>query len=282
MNISSGIASLVDLERYPLDRPGTPAWQALVDDCRRQHEAVGAANLQGFVRPAAVAPLAAEANRLLQRGYQKTHYRSAFFRDDDPSLPADHPRRRMWVEGSLQLADDQIGPDTLIRAIYAWDPLTEFIAAVEERAALYRMADEFQALNIIAHGEGEQLPWHFDVNDFTITLLLQAPVAGGAFVYAPELRRDGEPDYDAIRAIFEGDMGRVRSLPRLAGTLTLFRGRNHFHAVTPVEGTVPRVTAILTYDEKPDCVSTERGNTFIYGPRVAEIYRRRREAAAAA
>ena len=37
----------------------------------------------------------------------------------------------------------------------------------------------------------------------------------------------------------------------------------------------------MTYDEKPDCVASERGNTFIYGPRVAEIYRQRREAAQA-
>ena len=71
------------------------------------------------------------------------------------------------------------------------------------------------------------------------------------------------------------------TLPREAGTLTLFRGRNHFHAVTPVEGPARRVTAILTYDERPDCIGSERGNTFIYGPRVAEIYRRRREAAGA-
>jgi len=269
---------LIDLDRYPLDRPGSPAWRALVDDCRRRHEAVGAANLPGFLRADAVPRLATEAGVLLEHAYQKTHYRTAFFREDDPSLPPDDPRRRMWVEGSLQLASDLIGPETLIRSIYAWEPLTAFVAAVEGRERLYPMADEFQALNIIAHGDGEQLPWHFDVNSFTVTLLLQAPDAGGAFVYAPDLKRDGEPDLPAIRAIFDGAMSRVRTLPRQAGTLTLFRGRNHFHAVTPVEGPARRVTAILTYDERPDCVGSERGNTFIYGPRVAEIYRRRREA----
>ncbi len=272
-------ADLIDLDRYPLDRPDSAGWKALVAHCRRQHETLGAANLAGFIRAGALERLAAEAVGLLPSGYQKTQIRTAFYTGDDPSLPESHPRRRMLVEGCLQLADDQIGPDTLIRAIYAWQPLTDFIAAVEGKDRLYPMADEFQALNIIAHGDGEQLPWHFDVNDFTVTLLLQASEAGGDFVFAPDMKTGGEPIWAAIGAILEGNTGWVKTLPRAAGTLTLFRGRNAFHAVTPVAGATPRVTAILTYDERPDCVSTERGNSFVYGPRVADIYRRRREAA---
>lgn len=276
------IGELIDLERYPLDREGSPAWQALIEDCRRQHREQGAANLRGFVRPEAVPLLAAEARDMLPSGYAKTRMRTVFFRDDEPEYPEGHPRRRRWEESLTQVASDLIGPDTMIRRIYEWDPMTRFIRAVEEKETLYRMADEFQALNIVAIGEGKMQPWHFDANDFTITLLLQAPEGGGEFVFATDLRRDGVVDYDAIARIWDGDDSRLRTLPRDAGTLTLFRGRNAFHVVTPVEGATQRITAIMTYDEKPDCRASERGNSFIYGPRVAEIYRRRREEQAAA
>ena len=281
MNPPATIADLIDLDHYPLDRQGSPEWQALVDDCKRQYAVQGAANLHGFVRAQALPHLAAEAKRLLPNGIKKKRVRTAFFHVDEPEYPEGHPRRRQWPDDLLQLAYDQIPDDALIRAIYEWDPLTEFIRVVEGRDTLYRMADEFQALNLTALADGEMQPWHFDANDFTITLLLQASEEGGAFNYATELREDGKPDYDAIARIFDGDMTLVRTLERSAGTLTLFRGRNAFHVVTPVKGSAERITAIMTYDEKPDCIASERGNTFIYGPRVAEIYRRRREAAAA-
>lgn len=281
MNTPATIADLIDLDRYPLDKPGSPAWQALVDDCKRQYEAQGAANLHGFVRAEAVPLLAAEAKRILPGGIKKKRLRTAFFHEDEPEYPEGHPRRRQWPDDLLQLAYDQIPADAMIRTIYEWDPLTEFIRVVEERETLYRMADEFQALNLTALADGEMQPWHFDANDFTITLLLQASEEGGDFNYATELRQDGKADYDAIARIFDGDMSLVRTLERGAGTLTLFRGRNAFHVVTKVKGKDQRITAIMTYDEKPDCVASERGNSFIYGPRVAEIYRRRREAAQA-
>jgi len=271
------IGDLIDLERYPIHDLGSARGKELVEQARRGHERDGAANLPGFIRANAIPLLAAEAVGLLEKGYRKTKIRTAYYRPPEPDMPADHPRCRLWTEGSLQLADDQIGPGTLLRTIYEWDALTDFVAAVEGFAKLYRMADEFQALNIIAHGKGEALPWHYDVNDFTVTLLLQDAEAGGAFVYASDIRTREDENYDAVKRVFDGDTSLVRNLPRAAGTLTLFRGRNSLHAVTPVEGARERITAILTYDARPDCVASERGNAYLYGPRVENIYRARRE-----
>ena len=143
------------------------------------------------------------------------------------------------------------------------------------------MADEFQALNIIAHEAGNGLPWHFDVNNFTVTLLIQASEAGGEFVFVPEMRSGRDVDFVRMERLFEGDESFVHTTERSSGTLTLFRGRNALHAVTAVEGPTPRITAVMTYDEKPDCVASERGNVFVYGPRVEAIYRERRERARA-
>ena len=273
------IGELIDLERYPLDRTDGEAWIALVERCRTAHREDGCVNLPGFVRTGALAAFAKEASALLEsHGYRKSHLRTALFNQGDPSNPADHPANRMFREVSLQLANDQIG-DTLIRRIYEWQPLTDFVAAVEGRERLYRMADEFQALNIIAHEAGNGLPWHFDVNNFTVTLLLQASEACGEFVFVPEMRRGRDVDFARMERLFDGDESFVHRTERSGGTLTLFHGRNALHAVTPVEGPTSRITAVLTYDEKPDCVASERGNAFVYGPRVEAIYRERRNRA---
>ena len=280
MTASHDPSSLVDLDRYPIDRTGAPEWHTLVERCRRMHETAGAANLEGFIRTDAIGPLAAEASALLEGGYRKTYYRTALFGPDTRGLPDDHPAKRQWQAGALQVADDQIGPAAMIRAIYAWQPLTDFIAAVEERPKLYLMADEFQALNVIAHREGELLPWHYDFDDFTVTLLLQASEEGGDFVFVPDLRTATDPNYDTVRRIFDGDRSLVKVLPRAAGTLTLFRGRNSLHSVSPIVGPTPRVTAIMTYDERPDCVAPEDVNVMVYGPRAEAIYRRRKAAGA--
>ncbi len=273
------IGDLIDLERYPLERTDSQEWLALVERCRAAHREDGCVNLPGFVRADALADFAREASVLIERhGYRKSHLRTALFNQGDPSKPSGHPANHLFREKSLQIANDQIG-DTLIRRIYEWQPLTDFVAGVEGCERLYRMADEFQALNLIAHETGNGLPWHFDVNNFTVTLLLQASEAGGEFVFVPGMRCGRDVDFVRMEQLFEGDGSFVHTTQRSSGTLTLFRGRNALHAVTPVEGHTSRITAVLTYDEKPDCVASERGNAFVYGPRVEAIYRERRERA---
>lgn len=268
------IGTLIDLERYPLDRKDSAGWRALVAEAQRQHEAEGACNLPGFLTLVGLEAARAEAAALLDaHGYQKTYVRNAFFSADDPSLPPEHPRRRFWPAGACQVADDQIGTDTVLRRIYRWQPLIDFVAAVEERAALYPMADRFQALNVVGHGDGEQLPWHYDANDFTVTLLLQSPEAGGDFVFAPDIRSATDENMAAVQRVFDGDEALVRRLPRGEGTLTLFRGRNSLHRVDPCRGTRRRISAILTYDTQPDCRRPLAHNIGIYGPRLEALAR---------
>ena len=89
------------------------------------------------------------------------------------------------------------------------------------------------------------------------------------------MRSGRDVDFARMERLFGGDASLVHATERSGGTLTLFHGRNALHAVTPVEGPTPRITAVLTYDEKPGCVASERGNAFVYGPRVEAIYRER-------
>ena len=78
-----------------------------------------------------------------------------------------------------------------------------------------------------------------------------------------------------MKRVLEGDRSLTHRLPRDAGTLTLFHGRHSLHGVDAVVGMTPRVTAIMTYDELPDCRAGHERNAAIYGPRVEATFKAR-------
>ena len=272
------VAHLVDLERYPIHDPESARTRDLIAMCRAEFDRTGACNLQGFVTPAGAVELAAEVIALLPLAYRNTWTRNFLDEmEDDPSRPADHPGHRFWTTSATQLADDQIGSETGLRQLYEWEALTEFVARVQGKTKLYRFADEFQALNIIALGEGDRDIWHFDDNECTVTLLLQESDAGGEFVYGRNtMDPDGNIDLEEVGRLFDAPLDDLQRLERSSGTLTLFRGGHSLHGVTPVRGRRKRITAIMTYDPDPVRVSNDRTNCAIYGPRVERILAERR------
>lgn len=269
---------LVDLERYPILDLESSAARALIAQCRADLKAEGAANLYGFIRPAAVDALVREAEALLPVArVKKSGSRNVYVKPIDDTWPSDHPGRTMLAQGgSAQIAYDQIPADAGIRRLFEWDALTDFVAAALGKPKLYRFADPFQAANLIYLREGEGSPWHFDHNDSTVTLLLQEPEAGGEFEYVPFLRSRANPNLEGIRRLISGDRSGVRSPERHSGTLTMFLGEFSAHRVAPVKGSRARITAIFTYDEQPGRESSDEANILVYGPRAAEIIARRR------
>ena len=81
--------------------------------------------------------------------------------------------------------------------------------------------------------EGDEHGWHFDGNDFVVSLLLQAPENGGAFEFAPYIRDEGKENYAAVAAAMDGVPGSVRQKTVRPGTLMIFCGRRALHRVTP-------------------------------------------------
>lgn len=276
MNGELDVHDLIDLDRYPIADLAGRAGRNLIARCRADLKSEGAANLDGFVRPDAIASLVREAEALLPEALVKRQRRNIYVRPIDESWPQDHPGHRLMPGGSAQIAYDQIPEDAAVRRLFLWDALTDFIAAALGKRKLYRFADPFQALNLIYLREGEGSPWHFDHNDSTVTLLLQAPEAGGEFEYVPFLRGKDDENFAGVRRLLDSDRANVRVPVRSSGTLTLFLGEFSAHRVVPVRGKRARITAIMTYDEKPDRTSTDETNILVYGARAAQIIAQRR------
>lgn len=134
--------------------------------------------------------------------------------------------------------------------------------------AWYRSADPFQALNISVMDEGGCQQWHFDTNEVAITLLLQAPAAGGEFEYVPLIRSAENEDYEAVKRVLDGDRNGVVQLSQEAGMLVLFKGHRSLHRVAPVRGARRRFQSILTYNPRPGVVGSLESSILHYGPRV--------------
>ena len=117
----------------------------------------------------------------------------------------------------------------------------------------------------MAYGAGERLNWHFDRAEFTITILLQAPLSGGEFRYRSGLRSDSDPNYEGVARLLTGHDERVQTLPLAPGTLNVFKGKNTAHRVTPVEGDRARIIAVFSYYERPDVAFSDRERLGFYG-----------------
>lgn len=264
MPTTSALAEHVDLQRYPIHDLESPAGRALVLRARAELAALGACDLPGFFRPAAVAGTLAHVDRDATFRMEDTH--DIEFTGVDPATRAeDDPLRTQVRSAKGCVAYDEIPADSPLRAVYESDELTRFVAAAVEAEPLYRQADEVGALNVMIYEPGDELGWHFDRADFVVTLMLQPPTAGGAFEYVPMLRSEDDRNDEGVRALLDGDRTGIRSMSGEAGTLALFRGHLSPHRVTPVEGDVPRINATLAFADRPDARLDASALALFYG-----------------
>ena len=256
---------ILDLDRYPLDRPDSPEGQALTARCRADLAANGMFNLDGLLKPGAVAGAVAEVKPVLDSA-SFTHRRShnIYFRKDLPGLAPDHPALRLCETVNHTICADQI-PATMLMRLYSWPPFAAFLAAVMEKPALYTMADPLARVNVMAYRDGEALNWHFDRSEFTTTLLLQAPESGGDFAYRTGLRSDDDPNFDGVARLLEGGDTQVETLRLAPGALNVFRGKNTAHRVTPVEGAAERIIAVFSFYDRPGVRFSEEERIGFYG-----------------
>jgi len=257
-------ADVVDLARHPIDRPGTSAYAALRDGCRAALATRGMFDLPGFMTPPALdAALSAIRPRMEREGFAHMREHNVYFRDDVPGVAPDHPSLRRFRTANRTLCADQLaGPVT---ATYEHPALRAFLADVLRRPALHLMDDPLARVNVMAYREGEALNWHFDRAEFTTTLLLQAPEAGGAFLHRPGLRSQNDPNHEGVARLLAGEDPDVRVERPAAGTLNVFLGRDTAHRVEEVRGPRARIVAVFSYYERPGVTFSPEERLGFYG-----------------
>jgi len=250
-------ASLVDLDRYPVEDLGSDAARAVIADARAQLAATGAAELPGFVTPEGVRALVEDAEVLAPHAFHSTGIGTAYLEIPDFDLPDDHPRRWLGPYGVRAVAYDLIPTTSPLRRLYEWDPMKDLIEAIVDRGPIFRYGDPFGALNLAVMGEGDELQWHFDQTDFVVSLAIQDADVGGDFEVAPLIRSADDEHYDDVGDVLGGERKRVVTLPLTPGTLLVFEGRHSLHRVSPIGGTTLRHIGLLAYDTKPGTLGSD-------------------------
>lgn len=261
----------INLERYPVDRIRSSEYRQLVHSLREQLEKHGCAVLPEFVHRGRIGELVAEADRAAPNGHHSVEHTNAYFTNDRDDLPASHPLRRFASRSNAFVPADNFGSDSILRAIYEWDAFAPFIKDALNEDRFYRYADPLADVIVNSVEAGNGFPWHFDTNNYTVTLALQNGLSGGAFEYCPNLRTSTDENYDDVGAVLDGDRHNVRTLQLQPGDLQLFKGRYSLHRVTPVEGSLRRYVAIFSFVEEPGMVGRPERVRQLYG-RVLPIH----------
>ena len=267
------IDDIVDLECYPIDRPGSPAQQAIVDQCRAALADDGCCTLTGFLRPDALAAAAADFSRLSPKADIREDYCSVYVRaDSETSLASDDPRGRILRRRVGYVTRDQIAPDSVMHRLYVSPAFKAFIAACVGQARIFEYADPLAALIATVLPPGGTLPWHYDTNEFVVTILTQEPEAGGLFQFHQNLRTPGDENLDGLAKVLDDDAPEtLRTRQLLAGDFQLFLGRYSLHRVTTIEGQRDRHVAVLSYANRPGVIGPIDRTRAVYG-RVTEAH----------
>ena len=256
----------INIERYPITEPGGPAWRAEVARARAGLREVGCQVLPGFIRADLLDGLREEGERIAPLAYYDVETVNAYNVDVRTPFPPEHPGRITMRRGNAFVARDRIPADAIIHRLYTSPLFQQFVADCFGLPRLYELADPLSGLVLNVVGPGKSHPWHFDVNEFTVSMLTQAPAAGGEFRYCPNIRSAENENFADVRRVLDGEGDDlIHRLELRPGDLQLFQGRYALHQVSTVQGERARHTAIFAYSERPGVLGSVARTRQLFG-----------------
>ena len=256
---------MVDVERYPLTDPESPAWREIVARTREELAGTGCSVLADFIRPELRISLRKECAELAPHAYTKIEKVNAYNIALDTPLPEDHPGRTIMERGNAFVARDHIPASSIIHQLYTSPLFQRFVADCFALPELHELADPLSGLTLNVIAPGRAHPWHFDTNEFTVSMLTQEAEDGGVFEYCPNIRSTETENFDDVRAVLAGGSDLVRRLHLRPGDLQLFLGRFSLHRVSTVDGGTARHTAIFAYSERPGVIGSPERTRQLFG-----------------
>ncbi|CUJ88834.1 hypothetical protein RUE5091_00776 [Ruegeria denitrificans] len=255
------LQDLIDLGRYPIDRPGSRGYDQMIADVRRELDQDGCAVLPGFVHEDGLEQLVHEAGEVSPQAHRSFNRTNAYFTKDDPRFGIGHPIRRFYERSNAFVPADNFATSGPLRRIYEYEWFMPFVrdALDEPEDRFFRYDDPLADVIINVVEEGQGFPWHFDTNNYTVTLAIQNGEAGGTFEYVPNLRTADDENFKAVASVLDGNRARVRELALQPGDLQIFKGRYALHRVAPVTGARTRYVGIFSFVEAEGmCGGVER------------------------
>ncbi|MCZ1010351.1 HalD/BesD family halogenase [Streptomyces lydicus] len=257
---------VVDTARYPLSQLDSAEGRAVITRARRELAASGCTVLPDFIRPSLREALEAEGAALAPHAHYDVETVNVYNIAVDQELPEDHPGRRTFQRGNAFVPRDRVPASSLIGSLYSHTAFQDFIARCFGLPQLHELADPLSGLVLNVVAPGMEHPWHFDTNEFTVSLLTRQAQDGGVFEYCPNIRSARDEHFDDVRDVLDGRGERLtRRLPLNPGDLQLFKGRYSLHRVSPVRGELARHSAIFAYSERPGVIGSVARTRQLFG-----------------
>ena len=262
---------LIHLDQYPIDAPGSEAYDGLVEHCQQQLSDNGALELPDFLTANAIHSLVAHCKTVKLDGHRMEGMFPAYSDNlndaDDTNLPEDHPSRTRLAASHRFLPGDLFDDNSPLRQLYNYSPFVNFLQNALAVPQLFPIKDQLGQINMLAYEPGDCNGWHFDTNEFIVSLVLQVAECGGDYHYIPGLRSADNENIEAVswRMRNPDAPADIQKVDLKAGSLFLFKGKYTLHRVTEVKGTDDRIVAILSYDQRSGHLLTDSSKLAMYG-----------------
>ena len=264
---------IIDLERFPIFGSESEIYIALVCQIKSTLEIDGCAVLEGFIRPEFHSLLARQVTNVAHLAYDKVETVNVYNTDVRGDYPVDHPARHLMRKGNAFVARDMIDENAIIARLYSNQYFKDFISACFGLDQVFELADPYAGLCANVLRPGFEHPWHFDTNEFTVSMLTQSSEAGGGFEYCPNIRTPSAENMPDIFEVLTSDNNsRVRRLDLRPGDLQLFKGRYSLHRVSEVGAGCDRHSVIFAYSEMPGVIGAVERTRQLFGRVSREHY----------
>jgi hypothetical protein len=259
----TNIQNIIDLDECPLGNAN------FTELCQKKIDENGVLTLPKFLNEQVIKYLVEEASAAQHKAFYSNSTHNVYLTKNNPDYDDKHVFNRQVVSSKGCITDDQISENSPLKTLYQSNIFRDFLAKVLNEQKLFEYEDPMSSINVHYASEGQELGWHFDNSSFAITLLLQAPEAGGSFEYIKDLRDSeaGEMNFEGVESLLDG-IKKPEFLKVEPGTLVLFRGKNSIQRVTPTRGNKTRMLVVLAYNTKPG-VSLSKSAQMTFFGRVA-------------
>lgn len=247
MSASTSDSHIYDRRAYPLEDVHTLTRADLLGRCQQDLADRGATVLPNFVEQDTLTTIISEVTPYLAKAFYKPKTHNVYLVEPDAHFAENHPRNREVSTNSATLGYHGIVPGSALDRLYKDATFRQFIADALGFETLYPYRDPLSPVNVLVYEPGTTTGWHFDSSKFTVTLLLRAAESGGRYDYAPFIRSESDPGYEAVERILGGSHDGVEELQQGAGDLVLFRGAMTLHRVTEVLGSTTRLVSVFSY-----------------------------------
>lgn len=242
---------IVNLAAYPIAQSEPLSVMEWVKQCQMTFQSEGIVILKDFINPRAFDAFLTEAKALAPYAFHNVLTGNAYLSKQDETLPLAHPINRTDTTALAAVAYDQIPRHSMIRALYEWFPLRDFIANIVGCGQIHHYSCPLGAVNIAVMKAGDHLRWHFDQSEFVVSIPLQDAEEGGLYEYVHNLRSAEQPNYEAVLAVLDGDTSSIQRLSATPGSLVVFQGKNTLHRVTEIKGKTERLVLLLGFSLNP-------------------------------